>query len=125
MCEHTGRDLAVKLRDLTLRIYGAAVEYARPRGIILADTKFEFGLIDGEIILADEVLTPDSSRFWPVDTYAPGGPQPSYDKQYVRDYLESIHWNKLPPAPALPDDVARRTGEKYKDAYRALTGRAL
>jgi phosphoribosylaminoimidazole-succinocarboxamide synthase len=120
-----GQDLASRLRDLTLRIYASAAEYARPRGIILADTKFEFGLVEGEIVLADEVLTPDSSRFWPVETYAPGGPQPSYDKQYVRDYLESIRWNKQPPAPALPDDVARRTSEKYKEAYRALTGRSL
>jgi phosphoribosylaminoimidazole-succinocarboxamide synthase len=120
-----GQDLASRLRDLTLRIYGRAVEYARPRGIILADTKFEFGMVNGEIVLADEVLTPDSSRFWPVETYAPGGPQPSYDKQYVRDYLESIHWNKQPPAPALPEEVARRTSEKYKESYRALTGHSL
>ena len=120
-----GEDLASRLRDLTLRIYRTAADYARPRGIILADTKFEFGLVDGEIVLADEVLTPDSSRFWPVETYAPGGPQPSYDKQYVRDYLESIRWNKQPPAPALPEEVARRTSEKYKEAYRALTGRSL
>jgi len=125
MASLVGHDLSVRLRDLTLKIYQQAVDYARPRGIILADTKFEFGLIGGQITLADEVLTPDSSRFWPVETYTPGGPQPSYDKQYVRDYLESIHWNKQPPAPALPEDVARRTGEKYKDAYRALTGRAL
>ena len=124
-CGLIGKSMALRLRDLTLQIYQKAADYARPRGIILADTKFEFGLIGGEIILADEVLTPDSSRFWPVETYAPGGPQPSYDKQYVRDYLESIHWNKLPPAPALPDDVARRTGQKYKDAYRALTGQTL
>jgi phosphoribosylaminoimidazole-succinocarboxamide synthase len=120
-----GREMASRLRDLTLRIYRDAAEYARPRGIILADTKFEFGLVDGEIVLADEVLTPDSSRFWPVETYMPGGPQPSYDKQFVRDYLESIRWNKQPPAPALPDEVARRTSEKYKEAYRALTGRSL
>ena len=120
-----GVEMATRLRDLTLSIYMMAADYARPRGIILADTKFEFGLVDGKIILADEVLTPDSSRFWPVDTYKAGGPQPSYDKQYVRDYLESIHWNKQPPAPALPGDVARRTSDKYKDAYRALTGRAL
>jgi phosphoribosylaminoimidazole-succinocarboxamide synthase len=120
-----GGDLASRLRDLTLRIYRSAAEYARPRGIIIADTKFEFGLVEGEIVLADEVLTPDSSRFWPVETYAPGGPQPSYDKQYVRDYLESIRWNKQPPAPALPEEVARRTSEKYKEAYRALTGRSL
>src|ERR1700674_1452144 len=120
-----GQDLASRLRYLTLRIYRSAAEYARPRGIILADTKFEFGLVEGEIVLADEVLTPDSSRFWPVETYAPGGPQPSYDKQYVRDYLESIHWNKQPPAPALPEEVARRTSEKYKESYRALTGHSL
>jgi phosphoribosylaminoimidazole-succinocarboxamide synthase len=120
-----GHEMACRLRDLTLRIYRSAAEYARPRGIILADTKFEFGLVKGEIVLADEVLTPDSSRFWPVETYTPGGPQPSYDKQYVRDYLESIRWNKQPPAPALPEEVARRTSEKYKDAYRALTGRSL
>jgi phosphoribosylaminoimidazole-succinocarboxamide synthase len=132
MCSLAGQELSARLRDLTLKIYQQAADYARPRGIILADTKFEFGMVGGkfgtpggEITLADEVLTPDSSRFWPVETYTPGGPQPSYDKQYVRDYLESIHWNKQPPAPALPEDVARRTGEKYKDAYRALTGRAL
>ena len=129
-CEVVGRDMASRLRELTLGIYKKAADYARPRGIIIADTKFEFGLVtlDGEpnqIILADEVLTPDSSRFWPVDTYAPGGPQPSYDKQYVRDYLESIHWNKQPPAPALPEEVALRTSEKYKEAYRALTGHEL
>jgi len=120
-----GQDLAARLRDLTLRIYSRAAEYARPRGIILADTKFEFGMVNGEIVLADEVLTPDSSRFWPLETYAPGGPQPSYDKQYVRDYLKSIHWNKQPPAPALPEEVARRTSEKYKESYRALTGHSL
>jgi phosphoribosylaminoimidazole-succinocarboxamide synthase len=120
-----GADLAARLRDLTLSIYKKAADYARARGIIIADTKFEFGTVNGEIILADEVLTPDSSRFWPQETYAPGGAQPSYDKQFVRDYLESIHWNKQPPAPALPDDVALRTSEKYKEAYRTLTGRDL
>ena len=125
MVSIVGEDLSKQLRDLTLKIYQQAANYARPRGIILADTKFEFGMIDGVMTLADEVLTPDSSRFWPVDTYKTGGPQPSYDKQYVRDYLESIHWNKQPPAPGLPEEVARRTGEKYKDAYLALTGRAL
>ena len=123
--ETIGAELAARLRDLTLAIYRRAAEYARNRGILIADTKFEFGVIGGEIVLADEVLTPDSSRFWPLDTYAPGGPQPSYDKQYVRDYLESIHWNKQPPAPALPEEVARRTSEKYKDAYCALTGKSL
>jgi len=120
-----GSDLATKLRDLTLAIYKKASDYARSRGIIIADTKFEFGIIDGKITLADEVLTPDSSRFWPLETYKPGGAQPSYDKQYVRDYLESIHWNKQPPAPGLPDDVALRTSEKYKEAYRSLTGKTL
>jgi phosphoribosylaminoimidazole-succinocarboxamide synthase len=120
-----GAETAARLRDLTLTIYKKAAGYARSRGIIIADTKFEFGALGGEIILADEVLTPDSSRFWPAETYSPGGAQPSYDKQFVRDYLESIHWNKQPPAPALPEDVARRTSEKYKDAYRTLTGKSL
>ena len=120
-----GADLAGRLRDLTLTIYKKAADYARTRGIIIADTKFEFGIVDGKITLADEVLTPDSSRFWPLASYKPGGAQPSYDKQYVRDYLESIHWNKQPPAPGLPDDVARRTGEKYREAYRELTGKSL
>jgi phosphoribosylaminoimidazole-succinocarboxamide synthase len=124
VCETIDPGLAARLRDLTLAIYRRAADYARSRGIIIADTKFEFGTVDGEIILADEVLTPDSSRFWPLDSYSPGGPQPSYDKQYVRDYLESIAWNKQPPAPALPDEVARRTSEKYKEAYRALTGKS-
>jgi phosphoribosylaminoimidazole-succinocarboxamide synthase len=120
-----GSETATRLRDLTLAIYKKASDYARSRGIIIADTKFEFGIVDGQIILADEVLTPDSSRFWPAETYSPGGAQPSYDKQFVRDYLESIKWNKQPPAPALPEDVARRTSEKYKDAYRTLTGKSL
>ena len=120
-----GMETATRLRDLTLTIYNKASEYARSRGIIIADTKFEFGVFDGQIILADEVLTPDSSRFWPLETYSPGGAQPSYDKQFVRDYLESIQWNKQPPAPALPEDVARRTSEKYKDAYRTLTGKSI
>ena len=120
-----GGELAERLRELTLGIYRRAAEYAATRGILIADTKFEFGFVDGELVLADEVLTPDSSRFWPAETYRPGGPQPSYDKQYVRDYLESIHWNKQPPAPPLPPEVAAKTSEKYKDAYRALTGRAL
>ncbi|MEQ1949458.1 MAG: phosphoribosylaminoimidazolesuccinocarboxamide synthase [Bryobacteraceae bacterium] len=123
--EIVGGDMAAKLRDLTLDIYKKASEYARPRGIIIADTKFEFGIVNGEIILADEVLTPDSSRFWPQETYSPGGAQPSFDKQYVRDYLESIQWNKQPPAPGLPEEVAARTGEKYKEAYRVITGRSL
>lgn len=120
-----GADLAGQLRDLTLGIYKAASEYAATKGIILADTKFEFGFVGDQLVLADEVLTPDSSRFWPAATYAPGGAQPSYDKQYVRDYLESIRWNKQPPAPALPEEVQRKTSEKYKEAYIALTGRTL
>ena len=120
-----GVELAARLRQLTLAIYRRAAEYAETRGIIIADTKFEFGFIGDQLTLADEVLTADSSRFWPRATYNPGGPQPSYDKQYVRDYLESIHWNKQPPAPALPADVIRRTSEKYREAYRALTGKQL
>jgi phosphoribosylaminoimidazole-succinocarboxamide synthase len=123
--EMVGAKTAARLRDLTLELYNRAADYARERGIIIADTKFEFGLIGGEITLADEVLTPDSSRFWPADSYEPGRAQPSYDKQYVRDYLESLHWNKQPPAPALPVEVARRTSEKYREAYRALTGHTL
>lgn len=116
---------ARELRELTLRIYGMAVEHASTRGIIIADTKFEFGLIDGSIALADEVLTPDSSRFWPSETYKPGGPQLSYDKQFVRDYLESIHWDKNPPAPSLPRDVVMKTRQKYVQAYRQLSGKEL
>jgi phosphoribosylaminoimidazole-succinocarboxamide synthase len=125
MCQIVGVEIASHLRDLTLRIYTKAAAYARQRGIIIADTKFEFGRTEQGITLADEVLTPDSSRFWPADKYAPGRPQDSYDKQYVRDYLEQIHWNKQPPAPALPPEVARRTSEKYLEAYTQLTGRKL
>jgi len=125
MCKIVGVETASHLRDLTLRIYTKAAAYARQRGIIIADTKFEFGRTQQGITLADEVLTPDSSRFWPADKYAPGRPQDSYDKQYVRDYLEQIHWNKQPPAPALPPEVARRTSEKYLEAYTQLTGRKL
>ena len=106
-----------------MAIYSRASAHAANCGVILADTKFEFGLIDGVITLADEVLTPDSSRYWPADEYQPGGPTPSFDKQYVRDYLESIRWNKQAPAPALPDDVVVRTREKYMQAFRAITGR--
>ncbi len=120
-----GIDLTNRLRDLTLAIYRKASNYAATKGIILADTKFEFGFVGEQLLLGDEVLTPDSSRFWPAATYAPGGAQPSYDKQFVRDYLESIQWNKQPPAPALPDEIARHTSEKYKKAYRELTGRSL
>ena len=125
MCDLVGVETASHLRDLTLRVYKKAAAYARQRGIIIADTKFEFGRTEQGITLADEVLTPDSSRFWPADKYAPGGAQDSYDKQYVRDYLEQIHWNKQPPAPALPPDVARRTSEKYLEAYFQLTGHKL
>jgi len=118
-----GEETAAELRRLTLEIYTKASQYAAGKGLILADTKFEFGWIDGVgIVLADEVLTPDSSRYWPAASYATGGAQPSFDKQYVRDYLESIGWNKQAPAPALPDDVVARTREKYMDAYRLLTG---
>jgi phosphoribosylaminoimidazole-succinocarboxamide synthase len=125
MCDIVGVETASHLRDLTLRVYKKAAAYARQRGIIIADTKFEFGRTAQGIALADEVLTPDSSRFWPADKYAPGRAQDSYDKQYVRDYLEQIHWNKQPPAPALPADVARRTSEKYLEAYSQLTGHKL
>lgn len=125
MAKMVGQATAEKLRDLTLRIYSLAVEHAKKRGIIIADTKFEFGLIDGNIALADEVLTPDSSRFWPAESYGPGGPQLSYDKQFVRDYLESIRWDKNPPAPALPDHIVQKTREKYIQAYRQLSGKEL
>jgi len=125
MCNIVGVETASTLRDLTLRIYKKAAAYARDRGIIIADTKFEFGQTPHGITLADEVLTPDSSRFWPADKYAPGRAQDSYDKQYVRDYLEQIRWNKQPPAPALPPEVARHTSEKYLEAYLQLTGRKL
>ena len=120
-----GEDLAKRLRDLTLEIYSRAARYAETKGIIIADTKFEFGFVGDQLVLGDEVLTPDSSRFWPADTYKAGGAQFSFDKQYVRDYLESIRWNKQPPAPALPAEVAAKTGEKYRQAYRIITGRDL
>ncbi|HLM80629.1 MAG TPA: phosphoribosylaminoimidazolesuccinocarboxamide synthase [Terriglobales bacterium] len=125
MCKLVDPELSRQLRDVTLRVYNKAADYARQRGIIIADTKFEFGQTAKGITLADEVLTPDSSRFWPADAYQPGKAQDSYDKQYVRDYLEEIRWNKQPPAPALPQEVARRTSEKYLEAYRQLTGREL
>lgn len=123
--DRVGKDNAERLRDISLKIYDKASAHAQKCRIILADTKFEFGTVDGNIVLADEVLTPDSSRFWPADTYKPGGAQLSFDKQFVRDYLESIRWNKQPPAPALPDEVAQKTSEKYKQAYRQLTGREM
>ena len=125
MCKLVGSETAGQLRDITLKIYKKAAAYARQRGIIIADTKFEFGRTAQGITLADEVLTPDSSRFWPADQYRPGQPQESYDKQYVRDYLEKIRWNKQPPAPALPLEVARGTSEKYLEAYFQLTGHRL
>jgi phosphoribosylaminoimidazole-succinocarboxamide synthase len=125
MARRTGKELAEKLRDLTLNIYQKAADYAAGRGIIIADTKFEFGQTQQGLILADEVLTPDSSRFWPADRYQPGRAQESYDKQFVRDYLESIRWNKQPPAPALPPDVAQKTSDKYIQAYKVLAGREL
>jgi phosphoribosylaminoimidazole-succinocarboxamide synthase len=125
-----GADLAGELRERSLEIYARGAKHAERAGIIVADTKFEFGLLDepgrpSRLLLIDEVLTPDSSRFWPADAYQPGGPQPSYDKQYVRDYLEAIGWNKQPPAPALPQDVVSKTREKYLEAFRRLTGHAL
>ncbi len=119
-----GADVASRLRMLTLAIYVKASEYAATKGLILADTKFEFGEVDGQTVLADEVLTPDSSRYWPAATYSPGGPQPSFDKQYVRDYLESIQWNKQAPAPGLPDNVVSGTRQKYMEAFHLLTGRS-
>jgi len=125
MCKNTGRELAEQLRDLTITIYKKAADYAAGRGIIIADTKFEFGHTAKGLVLADEVLTPDSSRFWPADKYQPGRAQESFDKQFVRDYLETVKWNKQPPAPSLPDDVARKTSEKYIQAYKVLAGREL
>ena len=120
-----GAEVAEKLRQLTLAIYEKASRHAESKGLILADTKFEFGRIGQGIVLADEVLTPDSSRFWEASAWKPGGAQPSFDKQFVRDYLESIHWNKQAPAPSLPNDVAQRTLEKYLEAFHRLTGREL
>jgi len=120
-----GSGLATELRRRTLAIYAKASAYAATKGILLADTKFEFGFLGETLVLGDEVLTPDSSRFWPRDTWAPGGAQPSYDKQYVRNYLEQIGWNKQPPAPGLPEEVALETSKKYKEAYRLLTGNPL
>jgi phosphoribosylaminoimidazole-succinocarboxamide synthase len=125
MTRIVGPELSNQLRDVSLNIYTKAAEYARQKGIIIADTKFEFGRTAKGLTLADEVLTPDSSRFWPADKYQSGRAQSSFDKQYVRDYLEEIRWNKQPPAPSLPAEVARRTSEKYLEAYRQLTGRDL
>jgi phosphoribosylaminoimidazole-succinocarboxamide synthase len=120
-----GAELAAQACDLSLKIYQAGRDDARQRGIIIADTKFEFGLFDGKLILIDEVLTPDSSRFWPADQYAPGKGQPSFDKQFVRDYLETLDWNKTPPGPVLPPEVVAKTSAKYLEAYERLTGKKL
>ena len=120
-----GKEIAAKARDLSLKIYRAGRDYARQRGIIIADTKFEFGLFEGKLILIDEVMTPDSSRFWPADQYAPGRGQPSFDKQFVRDHLETLDWNKTPPGPQLPTDVVNKTSAKYLEAYEKLTGKQL
>ena len=120
-----GAERAELLRAASLKLYRFARDYARRRGIIIADTKFEFGLLDGKVILIDEVLTPDSSRFWPADHYQPGTSQPSFDKQFVRDYLETLDWHKTPPAPLLPPDIVARTQAKYLEAYERLTGQKL
>jgi phosphoribosylaminoimidazole-succinocarboxamide synthase len=123
-----GADLMARLRDFSIRLYQRGAQHAQSRGIILADTKFEFGLVNGDpshVLLIDEILTPDSSRFWPMDRYEPGHGQPSFDKQFVRDYLEEIRWNKQPPVPSLPDAVVERTREKYREAFTRLTGREL
>ena len=121
-----GKDLAARVRDVSIRLYREAADFARERGIIIADTKFEFGTdAEGNLVLIDEALTADSSRFWPVDQYRPGSSPPSFDKQYVRDYLETLDWNKTPPAPRLPADVIARTSEKYREALHRLTGKKL
>ena len=124
-CKIVGTDLATQARDLSLKIYKAGRDYAKQRGIIIADTKFEFGLFEGKLILIDEVLTPDSSRFWPADKYAPGRSQPSFDKQFVRDYLETLTWDKNPPGPTLPAEVVAKTSATYLEAYERLTGKKL
>jgi phosphoribosylaminoimidazole-succinocarboxamide synthase len=125
MADKIGAGMAAKVRDLSLALYQRARAWAEPRGVILADTKFEFGLADGELLLIDEVLTPDSSRFWPREDYQPGGPQKSYDKQYLRDYLESLSWNKQPPPPPLPAEVIANTRARYLLALKTLTGEEL
>ncbi|HOB74041.1 MAG TPA: phosphoribosylaminoimidazolesuccinocarboxamide synthase [Phycisphaerae bacterium] len=121
-CELVGRDVMTQLRDHSLMVYNEAARYARERGVIIADTKFEWGFEGDDLILIDEVLTPDSSRFWPADQYAPGRDQPSFDKQYVRNYLETLNWNKTPPGPELPPEVVQGTSQKYIEAYERLTG---
>jgi len=125
MSEIVGEDLTEKLKGMTLEVYRYAASYAESKGIIIADTKFEFGLYDGELILIDEILTPDSSRFWPMESYSPDKSQTSFDKQFVRDYLKKINWNKEPPAPELPDDIVTKTTNRYLEAYRWITGRGL
>ena len=120
-----GDPIAEQVRDLSIRIYEAGRDYARDKGIIVADTKFEFGILDGRVILIDEVLTPDSSRFWPADRYQPGSNPPSFDKQYLRDYLELLDWDKTPPAPSLPAEVIQQTSRKYREAYERITGEPL
>ncbi len=117
-----GMDIAQKVRDISISIYLRARQYAESKGILIADTKFEFGMLDGELILIDEVLTPDSSRFWPKDEYEPGRPQKSYDKQFVRDFLETLDWNKTPPGPVLPEEIIERTSQKYRSALKQLVG---
>jgi phosphoribosylaminoimidazole-succinocarboxamide synthase len=121
VCDQVGKDLATTLRDLSVGIYIQARDYALDRGIIIADTKFEWGLVDGKVILVDEVLTPDSSRFWPLDEYAEGRDQPSFDKQFVRNYLETLDWDKTPPAPALPEEIVAKTRARYVEAYERIT----
>jgi len=125
VAQTVGKETAEKLRDLTLTIYGKGRTYAETKGVILADTKFEFGRVNGAITLIDEVLTPDSSRYWPKDGYKEGISPPSYDKQFVRDYLEEIKFNKKPPGPVLPDHIVQKTSEKYLEAFKVLTGREL
>ncbi len=125
MAEICGHDLAEQAREATIKIYCRARDIAAQKGIIIADTKFEFGVYEGKLIIIDECLTPDSSRFWPADQYQPGGPQPSFDKQFLRDYLETLDWNKTAPAPPLPEEIVRKTGEKYKEALFKLAGITL
>lgn len=123
--EQLGAETAASIRDFTLAIYSSAREYARQRGIIICDTKFEFGFKDSKLYLIDEVLTPDSSRFWPADRYEPGGPQPSFDKQFIRDYLETLDWDKTPPGPELPEEIVTATSRRYVEAFKRLTGKDL
>jgi phosphoribosylaminoimidazole-succinocarboxamide synthase len=123
--DQVGKDLSCMLSDYSVRIYSKAREYADGKGIIIADTQFEFGLAGDDLLLIDEVLTPDSSRFWPKSSYSPGRPQPSFDKQFVRDYLEGLDWDKTPPAPSLPPEIIRNTSEKYLEAFKRITGKAF